>query len=322
MLVSSRTSLLLLVELVVQEEVLVVLGEPALVGVGSTVVGGAGELRRHRAPVNVCDGEGILVVLEGDLLSLVRGVGSVVDHDLGIVNVAVIINAASILGTQRVGDVNHPETTAALEAALGTDGSDEVGLLVGDQVVAAAEAGEVGSEVVAEAEGGRVLGVGLLELGEVEDLETVVRGLRANVGVVADDLDVAPRGGDGLSGETADVRQAAVRLDLDEGSTVRLAEESELAARRGGPTPDIVTLASAGADVLVAQEALEVDVVALVLTSVAIDTSLSAGRGITINVVHASGPVLLELGLLALAQGGHGDSIGGRGGLQGVGFEV
>jgi hypothetical protein len=151
------------------------------------------------------------------------------------VSVAVGGDAAGILGTGRVGDVNHPETTTALESSLSTDSDDEVGLLVGDNVVAGPEAGEVSLQVVAGGVGRRVLGVSREELGEVKDLETVVGGLRADVGVVANDLDVAPDGSDGLGGQTTDVGQAAIGVDLNEGSAVGLAEESELAAGGGSP---------------------------------------------------------------------------------------
>ena len=237
MLVSSRTSLLLLVKLVVEQQVLVVVAQrPALVGVGGTVVGGAGELAGHRAAVDVDDGEGVLVVVEADLLVLVGDLGALVDDALGVVDVAVGGDAAGVLGTARVGDVDHPETTAALEVDGGADGGDEVRLLVGDDVVAGAEAGEVGGQVAAGGPGRGVRRVGGAELGEVEDLEAVVGGLGADVGVVADDLDVAPDGGDGLRGQTADVPQAAVRLDLDEGSAVGLAEETVLLAG-GGISP-------------------------------------------------------------------------------------
>lgn len=257
-----------------------------------------------------------------------------------IVNVAIVGHTAGVLGTLGVGNVNHPQSSAALETVLSAYSGDKVSLLVGNQVVAAAEAVEVSSQVAADAVGGRVLGISLLELGEVEDLKTVVGGLRANVGVVANDLDVAPGGGDGLGRETADVGQAAVRLNLDEGSAISLAEKSKLAARRGGPAPDVVTYkqgqsrsgsrygytirtdTGAAVGVLVTEEALEVDVVAAVLAGLAINTGGGTGGLVTVDVVHAIGLVLLELGHLALTQSGHADSIGSAGSLEGVGLEV
>lgn len=228
-LVSSRTGTLLLIELVVEKQVLVVVAErPALVSVGSTVVGGAGELAGHGATADVNDGEGILVIVEADLLVLVGGHGTFVDDALSIMDVAVRGDAASILGAARVGYINHPEAATALEVDGSADGGDEVRLLIGNNVVAGAEAGEVGSKVTARRPGGRVGRVGGAELSQVEDLKTVISGLGADVGEVADDLDVAPDGGDGLGGEATDVDQAAIRLDLNEGSAVRLAQETVL----------------------------------------------------------------------------------------------
>lgn len=211
--------------------------QPALVRVRRAVVRRARELRRHRAPVDVDDRQGVLVVVEADLLALVRRLGAPVDDALRVVDVAVVGNAARVLRPLRVRDVDHPEAGTALEAVLGADGDDEVRLLVHDDVVAGAETGEVGGQVLAHAVGGRVLGVGLPELGQVEDLQAVVGRLGADVGVVADDLDVAPRGGHGLGGEAAGVLEAAVLENLNEGGAVRLAQERVLAPRAGvGPS--------------------------------------------------------------------------------------
>lgn len=236
-LVLRRARLLLLVELVVEEEVLVVGRYPALMRVRRAVVRRARELGRHRAPVDVDDRQGVLVVVEADLLALVRGLGAPVDDALRVVDVAVVGDASRVLRPLRVRDVDHPEAGAALKTVLGADGDDEVRLLVYDDVVTRAEAGEVGGQVPTRAVGGRVLGVRLSELGQVEDLQAVVGRLGADVGVVADDLDVAPRGGLGLGGEAAGVPEATVLEDLDEGGTVSLAKERVLAPCAGvGPS--------------------------------------------------------------------------------------
>lgn len=200
-LVGGRASHLLLVKLVVEEQVLVVVAErPALVRVGGTIVCGAGDLAGHGAAADVNNGEGILVVVEANLLVLIGRHGSLVEDALSVMGVAIRGHAAGVLRAGRVGHVNHPEATTALEVDLGADGDDEIRLLVGDDVVAGTEAGKVGGEIAAGGVGRRVLRVSGPELGEVEDLETVVRGLGTNVGVVANDLDVAPDGCDGLSG--------------------------------------------------------------------------------------------------------------------------
>ena len=317
--VSSRTSLLLLVELVVEEQVLVILCEPALVGVGGTVVGCAGQLGGHGAAVNVDNGEGILVVVEANLAALEITLGSVVDDALSVVGVAVVGNTAGVLGTGRVGDVNHPQTGAALEAVLGADGGNEVRLLVGDNVVAAAKLGKVRRQVVADAEGLGALRVDLEQLLEVKDLQAVVGGLGANVGKVANDLDVAPDGLNRLGGQAANVRQAAVLADLDKGGAVRLTEEGKLASRARGPTPNVVALARAAADVLVAEEALEVDILALVLAGLAVGAGRGARLLVPVEVEDAVGALLLALALLAVLNDRHGQRVGSAAGLQGLG---
>lgn len=230
MLVGSRAGLVLLVELVVQQQVAVILGDPALVGVGGTVVGGARQLARHGAARDVDDGQGVLVEVEADLPALVSLLGAAVDDALGVVDVAVGGHAAGVLGPAGVGHVDHPQAGAALEVVLGAHGGDEVRGLVGHQVVAAAEPGKVRREVPAHAPRGRVAGVRRQELGEVKDLQAVVRRLGADVGKVLDDLDVAPRRGHRLRGQAPDVGQAAVLVHLGKGGAVALAQEGKLAA--------------------------------------------------------------------------------------------
>lgn len=138
------------------------------------------------------------------------------------------------LGAGWVGNVNHPQTTTALGGAGGSDGVDHLGVLVGNDVVGAAKAAEAGGEVAADA---KDLGAGDgQELLEVEDLETVVRSLGANVDVVTDDLHVTPRRRNGLRVETAHVLEGAIGKNLDESGSVRLADDTELATGSRGPT--------------------------------------------------------------------------------------
>ncbi|KAI6753721.1 hypothetical protein HG531_005890 [Fusarium graminearum] len=191
-LVSSRTSLFLLIELVVQKEVLVVLSDPALVSVCGTVVGGARQLARHGSARDINDGKSILVVVEADLTTLESLLGSTVDNTLSIVDIAIRSDTASILGSLGVGHIDHPKTSTALEIVGSTNSSNKGGLLISDNVVAVAETAEVSGQVTPDAEGRRVLGVGVEKLGQVKDLQTVASGFRADVGVVANDLDVAP----------------------------------------------------------------------------------------------------------------------------------
>lgn len=60
--------------------------------VGSPVVRGARELPRHRAAVDVDDGEGVLVEVEADLAALVRLLGAAVDDALSVVHVPVLVH--------------------------------------------------------------------------------------------------------------------------------------------------------------------------------------------------------------------------------------
>lgn len=235
-LVCGGTVLLLLIQLVVQEQVLVVLSHPALVRVGGSVVRGPGELAWLCAAGNIDNCEGVLVEVEANLAIPVGQLRPLVNHALGVMNVPVVSDAAGVLGLARVGHIDHPQTTGALEGPRGTHGDDGVSSLASHDVVTAAEASEAcGQARIADGSAvGRGVGwVGGAELGEVEDLQAVVRGLGANVGVVLDDLDVAPRGGDGLRGQAADIGQGAIGVDPDKGRTVRLADDAVLLSSRG-----------------------------------------------------------------------------------------
>ena len=87
-------------------------------------------------------------------------------------------------------------------------------------------------------------------------------------------------------------------------------------------TPDVVTLTGDAAEVLVAQEAEQIDVVARVLASLAVLALGGAGFLVAVVAIDTSSTVPLLLLNLALAQGGHGDSIGGIEGLELGGSEI
>lgn len=265
-----------LIEFVVEEEIAHGrVDDPALVAVGVADVGGAGDNGGVLLVGHVHDGEGVLVEGEADLAARVLLAWALVDDALGIVDVAVLANAAGGDGVLGVGDIDHEESTGAggvagVGSGAAADAVDHVDLLVGDEVVGSADAGEE-SDVLLLAEG---LGLEprvppvlhVQELVEVEDLDTVATGLGANVGIVANDLDVAPAGHLGLGIEAAEICDAASEtVDLDESDTVSLANNTELAAGLGGPSPDVVASQALGTQILVAQETVHVDVVALVL---------------------------------------------------------
>ena len=83
-----------LVELVVEEEVRLVLGDPALVGVVDVVVAGAAELLGVGLVRHVDDGQRVLVVVKADLAALELDVRPAVRDALVVVGVAVLVDAA------------------------------------------------------------------------------------------------------------------------------------------------------------------------------------------------------------------------------------
>src|SRR5690348_7427353 len=91
------------------------------------------------------------------------------------------------------------------------------------------------------------------QLVQVKDLQAVVVRLGADVGVVADDFDVAPASGGCLRVEPADVLEIAVLGDLDEANTVPLPNDSKLSAIWGGPSPNIVAGFGGGGQILLAE---------------------------------------------------------------------
>jgi hypothetical protein len=136
------------------------------------------------------------------------------------VHVAVRGYTASILRSLGVRDIDHPETSTTLEIVGCTDSSDKGCLFVGNNVVAVTESAEVCCQVAPNAEGRRVLGISVKKLGQVKNLKTVSSRLRANVGVVANDLDVTPRRSDCLCRETTDIGQTTVGVNFNKSRAV------------------------------------------------------------------------------------------------------
>mmetsp|Transcript_15153 Transcript_15153/g.43085 ORF Transcript_15153/g.43085 Transcript_15153/m.43085 type:complete len:236 (+) Transcript_15153:45-752(+) len=104
----------LLIQLIVHEEAARVGREPSLVGVLVTLVRGAGEEHHVGLIRDVNDGEGVLVVVEGDLLALVLLVGSVVHDDLRVVRVAVVRVAGHEIGFEGVANVHDVQAAVAV----------------------------------------------------------------------------------------------------------------------------------------------------------------------------------------------------------------
>ncbi|KAI9155668.1 aldehyde dehydrogenase [Paramyrothecium foliicola] len=239
----------LLVELVVEDQELLVVDveDPALVGVGGTLVGDTGDDVGDVGLVgHVVDGEGVLVIAVADVTALVALVGSAVDQALGIVDVAIVLRRD---GVGRVGEVEEVEAGAAdrVVAGLSTDGGEVAELLVDNNVVGTADrqqlAGPGGEVVLSELN--RAGRVNVEQLLQVEDLDAVADGLGADDGVVLVGADLAPLRGQRVGGQTAEIAHLAVLADLHESCALILANCNEFAAVGG-----------------VGQEVVEVDVVA------------------------------------------------------------
>lgn len=225
------------VQLIIEKEILEVrVNVPSLVGVGAlaveTLVGDARHDSRLLLVGHIVDGEGVLVVAEADLVTLEVLVDAAVDDALGVVDVAVLACASEEGGFGGILDVHHDQAAVGARAACiggGADNEDGVGLFVGDDVVGGSYAGVQGSEVLPDAEclGGRADGE---QFAKIKDLDAVVARLGTNVGMVTNDLDVAPDGVFGLRRQTTNVFELATSFDLDERSAVSLANDGKLTA--------------------------------------------------------------------------------------------
>lgn len=132
--------------------------------------------------------------------------------------------------------------------------------------------------------------------------------------MVADNLDVAPRRIIGLCRQAGSIPEATILEHLDKGGAVGLAEKRKLTARaRVGPSPDVIAGTSLTPCVLVAEEGLEVNLVAAVLSRLAILAGGGTQLFIAVQIVEAVGPVFGELGFLAGTKRLHGHGIGGAG---------
>ncbi len=131
----------LLVALVTVEEVGLVVGQPALVGVARSLVPEPRQRHRVLFVGHVHDGDvvelgvggvGDAVRVEADLLAVVLGVRPLVHHALGVVDVVVVVEAARERRVLGLVDVDHVQTGAAQRwrvvgehPAAGRQGVDE-----------------------------------------------------------------------------------------------------------------------------------------------------------------------------------------------------
>lgn len=257
--VRGRTDLFLLVELVVEKEIFHgLIDKPALVAVGVANVRGAGDDDGVLLVGHIHDSQSVLVECEADLALIVLLAGSSVDDALSVMYIAILANATGRRGFFGIGNIDHEEATSASGVAgIGTgsttDSVDHVDFLVRDDVVRGSEAGEKGDILLLAKD------LGLLDveqLVEVKDLQSVVSGLGANIGVILDDLDVTPTDHFGLGVETTEIHERAILLELDKSDTISLADNAELTfALLGCPTPNIVADHACGAQILMTEEA-------------------------------------------------------------------
>ena len=283
-----------LIELVADQQVFVVLGQPALVGVGRRGVARGAEQHRVSGIGHVHDGHGILVETEGNLLSRVLRIGPDVVHDLGVVAVAVLGEAADEGGGERVADVDDVQPAGE---GVGPDGVGPAGLLVDGDVVAVAEAAIV--RVGGEGDGG----IGdIAQLGQVKHLHAVGRRFGDDEGVVGVDLDVAPERRHCMGRKITEIDRIVRVGHIDEGGARGASEQGVfLTVERVGPAPDVVHLAAA--DFAGHQVAHEVDLIAGVDAGKAVHTG--RGRDVVGRVTDA---VAIRIGgaiAVAHAEGVH-----------------
>lgn len=268
---STEANAVVLIVLVVEEQVVLVLGveDPALVGVRGALVRDAGDDRGVRLVRHVVDGQGVLVVAVADVGTLVLRVGAPVDQALGVVDVAVLGGATRRRQVLEVSQVDEDETRGARRVArLGADGDGVVLLLVGDDVVRAARrqlVPEVDVVLVVVGDGrGRVV---VDQLRHVEDLDAVVVRLGPDHDVALVALDLAPqrRLRIGVLRQPPQVDQLALGADLGERRAVLLRDGDELAPLGARPPPGPGALAHGAAEVEVRLEVVQVEPGALEL---------------------------------------------------------
>lgn len=221
--VGGWATLLLLIELVVHDQVLLVVGveDPTLVSVGGAFVGGNGDDFGERFVSQIVDGEGILVVAVADLTTKVLGVGATVDEALSVVNVAVLGSTSRAGDLGGVAHVEHVNTgSASVVTGLGTNDVGEVGLRVGKDVVDTTEGKVVpeGREVLVGVEGhGALLVVNVQELLQVEELDTVTGLFTAYDEEVVVGSELPPAAG----GNACGLRKTSEVTELTSGGDLR-----------------------------------------------------------------------------------------------------
>ena len=218
-----------------------------------------GDVHDRQGVLDVVDGgsDVLRVGVEADLPAAVVRVRYLVDHALGVMDVAVVLEAARERRVRRLVDVDHVQPAVARARA---DQVSEPGVLVDVQVVRVAVPADVVDRRGSE---GHRLALHTAQLGEVEDLHLVVVVFRDDESVVVEDLDVAPeRASLGrVRGQRADDVGTGWIADVDEHRAFAATDQCVVAAVTPvGPAPDVVD--EAEAELLARDVAEHVDVVA------------------------------------------------------------
>ena len=234
-------AVVLLVELVVDEEMTAVVGQPTLVGIARSGVAGARQLLRAGLVAHVNDGQRVLVRGEADFVADEIRIGPVVVDALGVMGIAVRAETAGKGRHQRIVHVDHVQARAALLGALArADRIGKPGRFVDDDIVGTTEVAVP-----------RILGEGRRRRGDraqvaqVEDLQAMVGGFGHDQRVVAESLDVAPGRVDAMRGQVAEPDGMFRVRDIDERGAVVEADQGIFLAGIGiGPAPHVVAAAA------------------------------------------------------------------------------
>lgn len=98
------------------------------------------------------------------------------------------------------------------------------------------------------------------QLSQVENLHTVVDGFAPDDCVVLECSDLSPSGPDGIVlGQASEIEHPSLAADLNEGSSVELANGNELSSIVRSPTPRGGTLTLSAAESSVREEVMQID---------------------------------------------------------------
>ena len=259
-----------LVALVVEEEVALVFGEPALMRVLDVRVDGAAEHDGRREVGGVEDRDEGLVGADADRGALVVRVRARVDHALAVVGAAV----GHASGERRSERVRHVDEVEAASARVGQHPGDEAALGQRDDVVGVAEALVERVRVEHDRRARDVA-----QPCQVEHLDAVAEAaeqadLAHDVRVVAHRLDVAPGVAGALCARVEPAHHDGRRRlgHVDEGGAARAPDEGVLPPGLGvRPAPDVVASPAGVAEVGDSYQGLEGDAVAFEGSRPAVD---------------------------------------------------